>query len=116
MGSEGDDEESVDFEEGSGDAMAEDADADADMDADSSAAEEMEDLAGDEDRAGTAAVAAGTAAVAAGVLATAGDQNVQPVVLPPQSGVHEVGQANCGANGNPVVSKQSNASGGTLLF
>lgn len=119
MASEGDDEESVDFEEGSGDAMAEDGDADADMDADSSGAEEMEDLAGDEARAGTVAVATGTAAaavVATGVLATAGDQNVQPVVLPPQSGAHAVGQANCGANGNPAVSKQPNATAGTLLF
>ncbi|CAM9685629.1 unnamed protein product, partial [Hapterophycus canaliculatus] len=56
MGSDGDDDESVDSEEGSGDAMGDEGDADADMDADSSGAEEMEDLAGDEARAGTAAM------------------------------------------------------------
>lgn len=104
MGSEGDDDESVDSEEGSGDAMAEegDADADADMDADSSGAEEMEDLAGDEARAGRAAMATGLAETTAaptpaaaavgagapglpgGVLSAASDQrqNIQPVVLP----------------------------------
>ncbi|CAN0470288.1 unnamed protein product [Ectocarpus sp. 8 AP-2014] len=97
MGSDGDDDESVDSD-GSGDAMAEEADADADMDADSSGAEEMEDVAGDEARAGTAAMrGAGAAAaateaaatpVAAGlstrVLSAASDpnENIQPIVLP----------------------------------
>lgn len=97
MESEGDDEESADSEDGSGDAMAEDgdadADADADMDADSSGAEEMEDLAGDEARAGRAAMAAGAAGSPATglpgrILSAASEQsqNIQPVVLPTSSG------------------------------
>ncbi|CBN75153.1 conserved unknown protein [Ectocarpus siliculosus] len=95
MGSDGDDDESVDSD-GSGDAMADEADADADMDADSSGAEEMEDVAGDEARAGTAAMrgAAAAAAVATAtpvagglstrVLSAASDpnENIQPIVLP----------------------------------
>ncbi|CAN0211499.1 unnamed protein product, partial [Ectocarpus sp. 4 AP-2014] len=100
MGSEGDDDESVDSD-GSGDAMADEADADADMDADSSGAEEMEDVAGDEARAGTAAMRGAAAAVAAAaateaaatpvaaglstrVLSAASDpnENIQPIVLP----------------------------------
>ena len=122
MGSEGDDEESVDSEDGSGDAMAEegDADADADMDADSSGAEEMEDLAGDEARAGRAAMAAGGAAgspatgLPGGVLSAASDQrqNIQPVVLPSSgaavapagAGVAALGEVNCGvASGVPAA-------------
>lgn len=124
MGSEGDDEESVDSEDGSGDAMAEegdaDADADADMDADSSGAEEMEDLAGDEARAGRAAMAAGGAAgspatgLPGGVLSAASDQtqNIQPVVLPTSGaavppaggGVAALGEVNCGvASGVPAA-------------
>lgn len=95
MGSDGDDDESIDSD-GSGDAMADEADADADMDADSSGAEEMEDVAGDEARAGTAAMRGAAAAateavatpVAAGlstrVLSAASDpnENIQPIVLP----------------------------------
>lgn len=108
MGSEGDDDESVDLDDGSGDAMAEGGGA-ADIDADSSGAEDMEDVAGDEARAG--------AAVASGVLAMASDQNVQPVVaLPQNSGAHVVGQANCGGDGNPAANRANGASGGTLLF
>lgn len=114
MGSEGDDEESADSEEGSGDAMAEegDADVDADMDADSSGAEEMEDLAGDEARAGRAAITGGAAAATGlpGVLSAASDQgqNIQPVVLPNSgaavapagatAGVAALGEVNCGVS------------------
>lgn len=126
MGSDGDDDESVDSEEGSADALAEegDPDADADMDADSSGAEEMEDLAGDEARAGTAAVT-GAAAVTgmSGVLSAASDQsqNIQPVVLPNNGAAAQaaVGQINCGAvSGIPAPpavateAKQSPAIGG----
>lgn len=122
MGSERDDEESVDSEEGSGDAMVDegDADADADLDADSSGAEEMEDLAGDEARAGRAAMTAGGAvgspatALPAGVLSAASDQsqNIQPVVLPTDgdavapavAGVAVLDEVNCGvASGVPAA-------------
>lgn len=112
MGSDGEDDESVDSEEGSADALAEegDPDADADMDADSSGAEEMEDLAGDEARAGTAAVTAGLS----GVLSAASDksQNIQPVVLPNNGATAAgraaapaaVGQINCGVvSGIPAL-------------
>lgn len=115
MGSEGDDDDSVDSEEGSGDAMAEEGDGDADMDADSSGAEEMEDLAGDEARAGSAAVAVG-------VLAAASNENIQPVVLQapaPQKGalaaMGQVNQVNCGADANAAASKQANAIDGGAL-
>ncbi|CAM9848125.1 unnamed protein product [Pylaiella littoralis] len=124
MGSDGEDDESVESEEGSADALAEegDPDADADMDADSSGAEEMEDLAGDEARAGTAAVATR-------VLSAASDQsqNIQPVVLPTNGATTArratapaaVGQMDCGAvSGIPALptvateAQQSTAIGG----
>lgn len=124
MGSDGEDDESVESEEGSADALAEegDPDADADMDADSSGAEEMEDLAGDEARAGTAAVATR-------VLSAASDQsqNIQPVVLPNNGATTAgratapaaVGQMDCGAvSGIPALptvateAQQSTAIGG----
>eukprot|EP00752_Nemacystus_decipiens_P006996 g6275.t1 len=125
MGSEGDDEESADSEDGSGDAMAEegDADADADMDADSSGAEEMEDLAGDEARAGRAAMATGGAAgspatgLPGGVLSAASDQrqNIQPVVLPNSGaavapaggGVAALGEVNCGVASGVATAPQA---------
>lgn len=125
MGSEGDDDDSVDSEEGSGDAMAEDGEGDgegdADMDADSSGAEEMEDLAGDEARAGTAAVAAGVLAVA-----VASNENIQSVVLPPPQkkggGALAMGQVNCGADASAaataaaaVASKQASVIEGGAL-
>lgn len=102
MVSDGDDDGSVDLDEGSGDAMAEGGDPD--MDADSSGAEEMEDTAGDEARAGAAA---------AGVLTTASDQNVRPIL--PQSSAHVVGQPNCGANGNPGANQTNESRGDALL-
>lgn len=106
MGSDGEDDESVDSEEGSADALAEegDPDADADMDADSSGAEEMEDLAGDEARAGTAAVAGAVAVTGmSGVLSTASDQsqNIQPIVLP-NNGATAAGRATAPAAGGQV--------------
>lgn len=100
--SDGDDDGSVDLDEGSGDAMAEVGDVD--MDADSSGAEEMEDTAGDEARAGAAA---------SGILATATDENVRPML--PQNGAHVVDQINCGIDGSSMEKKVSDSRGGALL-
>lgn len=73
MGSEGEDEGSVDLEEdeeGSDPEAAPVGDGDADMEADSSGAEDMEDLAGDEARAGGLSSTLPTGVLATGVLAT----------------------------------------------
>lgn len=102
MMSDGEDDGSVDLDEGSGDAMAEVGDAD--MDADSSGAEEMEDTAGDEARAGAAA---------SGILAAATDENARPML--PHNGAHVVDQINCGVDENSMAKQANDSRGGALL-
>ena len=102
MVSDGDDDGSVDLDEGSGDAMVDGADVD--MDADSSGAEDMEDTVGDEARAGAAAVA--------GVLATPSDENARPLL--PENGAH-VGKINCGVDENAAAKQTNESRGGALL-
>lgn len=116
MGSDGEDDGSVDLdeEEASGDAMAE---GEGDMDADSSGAEDMEDVEGDAARAG-AADRSVTAAPAGVLSAAAGAENVQAVVGDKSSSVvSTAGQANCGAEGKPAANANANANanGGTVL-
>lgn len=127
MGSDGEDDRSVDLEEeGSGDGMA-DGEADMDPDADSSGAEEMEDLG--EDAAGAAAAAAaerasgteedgdGVQGGEAGMPAsdTGGEGGVEEVATPKSTAPVGAGQAKCGAEGKSLMNANANANGGTLL-